>query len=138
MIDQYSSEEEIEYSVYEARDIGTFETYGEDTITGLRLKAYRQMRSEIDTLIEKLRNGKAHICDRKLLGEDADSLIAEYFGLTDLEENETGYSAEQLRDAFELGLRTVDETAIFLQGNKSLKVNDILASQEAKGDENYG
>ena len=138
VIDQYSSEEEIEYSVYEARDIGTFETYGEDTIAGLRLKAYCQMRSEIDTMIEKLRNGKAHICDRELLGEDADSLIAEYFGLTDLEENETGYSAEQLRDAFELGLRTVDETEAFLRVNKSLKVNDILASQEAKGAENYG
>ncbi|SFC11949.1 hypothetical protein [Ruminococcus albus] len=131
VLDQYSSEEDIEYSVYEARDIGTFETYSDNTITGLRLKAYRQMRSEIDILIDKLRTGKAHICNRELLGKDADSMIASYFGVPHLEKNETVYSAEQFRDAFEIGLRTVDEIGAFLQANKSLKINVILSSPEA-------
>ncbi|MBR3420013.1 MAG: hypothetical protein IKG82_15105 [Oscillospiraceae bacterium] len=133
--DQYSSEEEIEDSAYEARDIGTFETYGENALTALRLKAYRQMKSEINALIEKLKNGTAHICSRELLGEQSDSLIAAYFGLPDLEENGAEYTPEQFRDAFELGLRMVDEIGAFLQTNGSLKINDVLSAQESEGAE---
>ena len=135
VIDQFSSEEEIKFSIYEARDIGTFETYDENAINELRLQSYQQMRLEIDILIEKLQTGKAHICNRKLLGKDADSLIAAYFGVQSLEEK--GYSAEQFRDAFELGLRTVNEIGSFLQGHKILKINEILSSPKAKGDEIY-
>ena len=136
VLDQYSSEEEIEDSAYEARDIGTFETYGENAVTVLRLKTYRKMKAQIDDIISKLKTGTAHICNRELLGDAVDSMIAAYFGLLDIENNEAGYSAEQFRDAFELGLRKADEIGAFLQANGSLKINEILSSQEAKGAEN--
>ena len=137
VLDRYSSEEEIEDSAYEARDIGTFETYGENAITELRLKTYRKMKAQIDDMMSKLKTGTAHICNRELLCDAADRLIAAYFGLPDLESNEAGFSAEQLRDAFELGMRSVDEIGAFLEKNGSLKINEILSSQEAKGAENY-
>ena len=137
VLDQYSSEEEIEDSAYEARDIGTFETYGENAVTVLRLKTYRKMKAQIDDMMRKLKTGTAHICNRELLGDAVDSMIAAYFGLLDIENNEAGYSAEQFRDAFELGLRKADEIGAFLQANGSLKINEILSSQEAKGAENY-
>lgn len=123
LIDQYSSEEDIEYSIYEARDLGAFETYSENAITGSRLKAYRQMRSEIDILSEKLSNGTAHIRDKKLLGKDADDLIAAYFDVPSLDKNGTGYSAEQFYDGFELGLDTIEEIGQFLKkyGNLSIR-----------------
>jgi hypothetical protein len=88
-------------------------------------------------MMSKLKTGTAHICNRELLCDAADRLIAAYFGLPDLENNEAGYSAEQFRDAFELGMRSVDEIGAFLQKNGSLKINEILSSQEAKGAENY-
>ena len=138
VLDQYSSEEEIEDSAYEARDIGTFETYGENAITKLRLKAYRKMKAEIDDMMRKLKNGTAHICNRELLCDAADRLITAYFGLPDLDNNEASFSAEQIRDAFELGLRTVDEIGAFLQKNGSLKINEVLSLQESEGAENYG
>lgn len=137
VLDQYSSEEEIEDSVYEARDVGTFDNYSENVITRLRRKTYRKMKTQIDDMMSKLKTGTAHICNRELLGDAADRLIAAYFGLPDLENNEAEYSAEQFRDAFELGLRTVDEISAFLLKNGSLKINEILSSQEAKGAENY-
>lgn len=137
VLDQYSSEEEIADSVYEARDIGTFETYSENVMTGLRLKAYRKMKAEIDDMMRKLKNGTAHICNRELLGDAADSLIAAYFGLPDIEENEAEYTAEQFRDAFALGLRTVAEIGAFLHTNGSLKINEVLSLQESEGAESY-
>lgn len=137
VLDQYSSEEEIADSVYEVRDIGTFEPYSENVITGLRRKAYRKMKAQIDDMMRKLKTGTAHICNRELLGDAADSLIAAYWGLPDIENNEAGYSAEQLRDAFELGMRSVDEIGAFLQKNGSLKINEVLSLQESEGAESY-
>lgn len=137
VLNQYSLEEEIEDSVYEARDIGTFETYSENVITGLRRKAYREMKAKIDDMMCKLKTGTAHICNRELLGDAADSLIAAYFGLPDIEKNEAGYSAAQFRDAFELGLRTVDEIDAFLQKNGSLKISEVLSLQEPESAESY-
>jgi len=137
VLDRYSSEEEIEDSAYEARDIGTFETYGENAITKLRLKTYRKMKAQIDDMMSKLKTGTAHICNRELLCDAADRLIAAYFGLPDIENNEAGYSAAQFQDAFELGLRTVDEIGAFLQKNGSLKINEVLSLQESEGAESY-
>ncbi len=132
--DQYSCEEEIEDSAYEARDIGIFETYGENVITEVRLKAYKAMKQQIDHLTGRLRTGKAHICSRELLGDAADSLIAAYFGLPELDDiaytfsdgTQLMLSAENIRDAFELGMHTVDEAAAFQQVHGSLKINEIL------------
>lgn len=95
------------------------------------------MKAQIDDMMSKLKNGTAHICSRELLGDAADSLIAAYFGLTDIENNEAGYSAAQFQDAFELGLRTVDEIVAFLQKNGSLKINEVLSLQESEGTESY-
>ena len=95
------------------------------------------MKAQTDDMMSKLKTGTAHICNLELLGDAADRLIAAYFGLPDLENNEAEYSTEQFRDAFELGLRTVDEIDAFLLKNGSLKINEILSSQEAKGAENY-
>ena len=72
-----------------------------------------------------------------MLCDAADRLIAAYFGLPDLESNEAGFSAEQLRDAFELGMRSVDEIGAFLQKNGSLKINEVLSLQESEGAESY-
>ena len=137
VLDQYSSEEEIEDSVYEARDVGTFDNYSENVITRLRRKTYRKMKTQIDDMMSKLKPGTAHICNRELLGDAADSLIAAYFGLPDIEKNETGYTAEQFRDAFALGLRSVDEIGAFLQKNGSLKINEVLSLKKPEGAESY-
>ena len=132
--DQYSSEEEIEKSAYEARDIGTFEIYGENVITELRLNTYKQMKKQTDEMIGKLKTGKAHICSHELLGDAADDLIAAYFGVPAPDGNVVTFpdgtqltlSAENIRDAFELGLHTVDEASAFLQTHSSLKISEIL------------
>lgn len=137
VLDQYTSEEDITDSAYAVREIGTFESYGENAMTDLRLKAYRQMKSEVDALIEKLKTGTAHICSRELLGDKSDSLIAAYFDLPAPTGDKAEYTPEQLRDAFELGLRNVDEISAFLQTNCSLKINEILSPQNMEGAESY-
>jgi hypothetical protein len=95
------------------------------------------MKAQIDDMMSKLKTGTAHICNRELLCDAADRLIAAYFGLPDIENNEAGYSAAQFQDAFELGLRTVDEIGAFLQKNGSLKINEVLSLQESEGAESY-
>lgn len=121
--DSYCSEEDIGDAAYEARNVGAFENYGDNAMTELRIKAYKKMKSEIRSMKGKLKTGKAHICSYELLGERADEMISEYFGLSG---GECAVSPDDLRDAFELGLRSAEEAARFLEANGTLKLSEIL------------
>ena len=131
--EMYISEEDIEDAAYEARDIGTFENYSENTMTVLRIKAYKRMKLQVRAMIKKLKAGKAHIRSCEMLGDSADKLIADYYGLSgntaeDIvsdSENVT-LSFSDIKDGFELGLRNCEDIGRFKLRYSSLKIKDCM------------
>ena len=131
--EMYISEEDIEDAAYEARDIGTFENYSENTMTVLRVKAYKRMKTQVSAMVKKLKAGKANICSCEMLGDSADKLIADYYGLSDntaevivSDSEKVTLSFSDIKDGFELGLETVEEICRFMLRYGSLKIKDCL------------
>lgn len=112
-----------------------------------RIKAFKSIKLEVDSLIEKLKTGKEHIMNLEYIFD-----VFEYYNVTEefkcvydeeSEEITNGIDKatfsiddkqdieltfENLIDGFELGLGSIDEIGKFLLQHKSLKIADCIAN----------
>ena len=142
---EYSSVSDIEASAYEEKDVGVYDSYGDNLVVEMRIKAYKRLKSRIQALERKLKEGNAHICNTEPLGKDAEALILAYlYADKAFECNKNGKSTKKsaeftlsdgkkieltvddLIDGFRLGLQSPEETGCFLIKHGSLKIKDII------------
>ncbi|MCR4890352.1 MAG: hypothetical protein K5979_14445 [Ruminococcus sp.] len=116
-----------------------------------RISAFKTIKLEIDSLIEKLTTGKVHILNLEYVfdnpcdifkyydvteefqcvyddeyGEISNGIDKATFSIDDKQDIELTF--ENLIDRFELGLGSIDEIGKFLLQHKSLKIADCIAN----------
>lgn len=116
-----------------------------------RISAFKTIKLEIDSLIEKLTTGKVHILNLEYVfdnpcdifkyydvteefqcvyddeyGEISNGIDKATFSIDDKQDIELTF--ENLIDGFELGLGSIDEIGKFLLQHKSLKIADCVAN----------
>lgn len=116
-----------------------------------RIYAFKTIKLEIDSLIEKLKTGEKHILNREYVFSNPCDILKYYnvaedfqctydeeydeitngiekatFSIDDKQEIELSF--ENLIDGFELGLTSIDEIGKFLLKHKSLKIADCISN----------
>lgn len=115
-----------------------------------RIHAFKTIKLEIDSLIEKLKTGKEHILNLEYVFENPCNIFKYYnvteefqcvydeygeisngidkatFSIDDKQDIELTF--ENLIDGFELGLGSIDEIGKFLLQHKSLKIADCITN----------
>lgn len=141
--EHYSSGEQIESAIASA-------STDRKEIIRLRVRAYRNAQDKINSLIDRLRSGKAHICNLKEIYDNELDVLSYYkvdkayqcsydpeygeidgVGLDKVSFSIPGdmqveLSVDDLCAGFKIGLSTIEEVGIFLMTHKTFDLAELL------------
>lgn len=116
-----------EYESAKENTDNLFQNAGNNAFIGLRRSAFRCMKEELDVFIETIRKKETKIRNADLAFESPSDLL-QYFGIVSdhIEQDNKILDLPALKNAFELGLDSVEEIWSFLRNCKSLEIEELL------------
>lgn len=116
-----------EYESAKENTDNLFQNAGNNAFIGLRRSAFRCMKEELNVFIETIRKKETKIRNADLAFESPSDLL-QYFGIVSdhIEQDNKILDLPALKNAFELGLDSVEEIWSFLRNCKSLEIEELL------------
>lgn len=141
---QYISRQEIENKIKEENTLNR-------DILEFHLRAYDTIKDKIDSLIDELKTGKAHIRNLEIIYDENPYEVLRYYKVADkfkcaydpgfdeidtigvdsvtftlTDGRQVDLSVEDLQNGFRLGLNSIDEIGSFLLEHNTLKIQELF------------